>query len=472
MVNAFGASIGTSVAARLFGASSQPGERQSRTSILIPDLALKQHVRTALVNAVVQPASVTVMPPDSILFALREDARTDSNRFDGALVPMWQLGELIADELILPLADLHNAADSRSQANQELSEFPSIGQLRRFGDTRYATPLDANSLLLYYRTDLVGNAPDSIATWSDLIESSRSLSTPSINGVSLGLGRGSVGYTNFLALANPMFIGPQNASNFWFDPETFDSLIDREPFGETAALFLQLSDLGPRDQFNWTPAESCRHFLDGNSVFTIAPCDMVRLIPGSGFAEQIGIARLPGSHVYFDPSDGSAYSSDKPNTPGNAFGSNWGGIVRTSARDPEAAVTLLDSLSVVTASSPLDWSLGGGLCPGRPSQLPRNFAPADDRIVQELGYPNLLLSQFSDALEATLTAPLRFPHLRIPGANDYHSILDRAVHDLATAANTSISSVLRRAAAEFNVISDRLGRQRQLKMYRQSLQRR
>ena len=116
-----------------------------------------QHSSGAIAEAMAEEVSATTgqsiqidpLPPETVEFTLREDARTGTNEIDGAIVPMWHIGGFIADEIIRPLDEIPAAGYFDFTV-----EFPAVSQLRSWGTEQMAVPIDGDCQLLYFQRDV------------------------------------------------------------------------------------------------------------------------------------------------------------------------------------------------------------------------------------------------------------------------------------------------------------------------------
>jgi multiple sugar transport system substrate-binding protein len=457
--------------------------------IQVPDIALKPTVRAIrdqFLSETGITATIRITPAENSLFAIREDIRTGSNALDGALMPMWHIGDLLADSQIVSLDGFHGSGDGRFPEIQLDDEFPAVRTLRRFGDDLVATPFDSDCLLLYYRSDLISDAvhqqafeqvagtPLSIpATWDELLRIGEYFQTAGIDTVSLHLRDGGQGMFQYLAVAGPHVIGEENPRAFWFEPESFEPLIASDGHFEALEVFRRLFELGSSEQLSWTLADAWQHFLDGGAVFAIAPADLLTLaidlsVPLRG---KIGVAQLPGTNSYVDPLTSMRHETATPNRAGNVLGPSWGGVIRTSSSMPEAAYHFLALLSGTERQRAFGWGVDDGVDPGRLSQMPPEVdpegqTPLDDYL--DAGFSQSQAIDYTSSILQTLSNPVQLPYLRIPGAFEYLAALDLRLSEFLADGNASPAATLERASDDFRSISQRLGVQRQLELYRLS----
>jgi len=473
--------------------SSPAGHAQETPPIVriqVPDIALKRSVRAVrgqFLDEAGISASIRITPAENSLFAIREDIRTGTNAIDGAVMPMWHIGDLLADNQIAALGQFYESSENQFPRFELKDEFPAVRALRRFGDDLVAVPFDCDCLMLYYRSDLlndtahqqafehVAGAPLRIpSTWDELVAIGEYFRTSGIDTIPLHLRVGGQGMFQYLAVAGPFVIGEQNPQAFWFDPETFDPLIASDGHVEALQMFKRLYELGSPDQLTWTLADAWQKFLAGHTVFAIASADMLTMAIdlASPWLDHIGVAPLPGTTSYLDPFTSGRHITGTPNLTGNALGASWGGVVRTSSQMPEAAYHFLALLAGQQRQQQFAWGVHDGVDPGRLSQMPPEvdpggMTPLNDYL--DAGFSERQAIEFTSAIQQTLSNPLQLPYLRIPGAFDYFAALDRRLSEFLAGDSGSPEAALQLAGDDFRSISRRLGVQRQLEIYRRSL---
>jgi multiple sugar transport system substrate-binding protein len=455
----------------------------------VPDIALKRTVRgirDQFFDETGVTATIRITPAENVLFAVREDIRTGSNALDGALTPMWHIGDLLADGQISPLDRYVEAATAAPNIDLD-GEFPAVRRLRYFDGELVATPFDGDCLLLYYRSDLLddthhqrafeqlnGRPLEIPATWDDLILTGEYFRSEGFDTMPLHLRDGGQGMFQYLSVAGSHVIGEQNPDAFWFDPDSFDPLIESEGHVVALYLFRRLFDLGPAEQLEWTLADAWQHFLDGHAVFAIASADLLTLAIDidSPQRAQIGIVPLPGTNEYVDPVTGTRHEPEGANITGNALGANWGGIIRTSSQMPEEAYHFLALLAATERQRTYGWDIDDGIDPSRLSQLPQEVDPQGETPIDNYlaaGFTGAQAIAYTSAIQQTLSNPLQLPYLRIPGAFDYMAVLDRRISAFLGGETGSPEETLALVSDDFQSITGQLGIERQLDFYRRSL---
>jgi multiple sugar transport system substrate-binding protein len=180
----------------------------------------------------------------------------------------------------------------------------------------------------------------------------------------------------------------------------------------------------------------------------------------------VGVAALPGSERVFDPDRQDWQTVQPPNRP--AFlpsGGGWlVGLARsTQGRQREAALDYLKYLAGPETSARLASKLDFPLLPTRSDQLGRG-------LPNPQAAPGVDGRSWGRAVAETLGAARIAPPLRIPESSGYLADLAAARRRAVRGAATP-QQALSDAEVAWNERTERLGRQRQLWYYRQSLNR-
>jgi multiple sugar transport system substrate-binding protein len=109
-----------------------------------------------------------------------------------------------------------------------------------------------------------------------------------------------------------------------------------------------------------------------------------------------------------------------------------------------------------------------GVDPGRTSHFlpPDGTAKLDDYLAA--GWAEADIKDYTKAYFDNFNAPLQFPYLRIPGTFEYWTALDIRLSEAVTKQKTP-EEALKATVADFEAITERLGREKQRQIYIESL---
>ncbi len=441
-------------------------------------------------------AKLTIVadPIEGAFPKLIQDQSSGTNSYNGYQISMDWLGELVEGDYVLPIDDWVNDTSGKfPDISQTIAEEPdSLKQLRSYGGKMYVVPNDCDGQILYYRRDLLTDdahrqafqqeygyeLPVPPQTWDQVLDIAKyfngkpnGIDGNPISGVSLHLKVGGQGMFHYASLSAPYVIGPENPKLYWFDPENMNALVNSEGHRRAMVMITELFKLGPEAMAGWALGEAWDYFLKGNAVFTyswgdVTPLAIERKEPTVG---RLGAAPLPGTMAYVNPKTGEEYKVETPNFVGNTTGGSWSGVVLKSAPDPDLVYYFWALMSVPSKQTFYAARGTDGVDPGRTYQYvpPYGTASIDDYVAQ--GWDPKDAEEYCGAYKANYENPLILPYLRIPGANQYwRNAMDTRLSEAVTGQSTP-EDALKNMAADFEAITDQMGRDLQLESYRKSL---
>ncbi len=275
---------------------------------------------------------------------------------------------------------------------------------------------------------------------------------------------------HFMSFSAPFVIGPENPKLYWFDPETMEPLIDSPGHVRALETLVDLTQFGPEAMMAWSLGESWDHFLRGEAALTFTWGDLGALAQqeGSQVLGKTGAAPMPGTTEYYDIEAGKWVKTEEPNMVGNTTGGSWAGVISKFSDAPEATYYLLALMA--TPEKSLIYAARGwdGVDPGRYSHFldPQGTASIDEYLAA--GWDEADIRDYTSAYYENFNAEQQFPYLRIPGTFEYWTQLDIHLSEAATGQATP-EEALKATAADFEEVTDRLGREQQLQSYKESL---
>lgn len=439
-------------------------------------------------------ATLTVVgdPIEGAFTKLMDDATSGTNSYDGSMIAMQWLGELVEGDLVVAVDDYYGDTSDKFPKFDINTEPESMKQLRYYGGQMYVTPIDCDGQALYYRRDLL-NDPDHAAafqdeygyampvppqTWEQLRDIAKyfngkpnGIDGNPISGMSLHLKVGGQGMYHYASLSAPYVIGPENTNLWWFDPDTMDPVVTSQGHVRAANILKELFGLGPEAMASWALGEAWDYFLKGNAVFTyswgdVTPLAIEQKQPTVG---KLGCAQLPGTLAYVNPKSGEEFTVQDPNIVGNTTGGSWSGVVMKGSENPD----LTYYLWALLATEPKErfYAARGtdGVDPARSYQIPEPYGTGniDDYVAQ--GWDPKDAEEYTKAYFDNYNNKLQLPYLRIPGAEKYWSALDIRLSEFWTGQVATAEEALGNVASDWNEVTDSLDRDLQQASYRTSL---
>jgi multiple sugar transport system substrate-binding protein len=335
-----------------------------------------------------------------------------------------------------------------------------------------------------FRSALGYDLPVPPQTWQQLLDVSRFFddkdwdpndSRPD-SGTVLHLKVGEQGHYHFQSLSASFAITPgdevdQHHNVYWFDPTDMTPLINSP--GHVAALeFLQqLNETGPIEQIGWRLPQAWEYFLRGKAIFMFTWGDLGALCQDrarSLVKGRCGAAVLPTSDRYWDHAASAWVEAAAPRVVGNTVGGSWHGVVSALSDQQEAAYSFLALMAIRPVSL---WNVQHGwtgVDPGYFHQFPPPEGDARLADYIKAGWDKQDVTEYLRAYHDTFTAQTMLDYLRIRGTPEYWSVLDRELA-AALGGRKGAQAALDDVAAAWQAITDRLGREEQLKAYQAAI---
>lgn len=421
---------------------------------------------------------------------LLTDMTTGTGDYDASIAGAWWLGDLIGGDYILPYNEYYDDATGKYPTWDIDDVLPGPRSLLTYGENMYMVGNDHDGQVMYYRRDLFEDpahqaafkeaygydlkVPDTYQEFRDAAEyfDGKDLNgdgTPD-DGLTMHLKVGGQGMFHFMSFAAPFLIGPDNPNLFWFNPEDMSSYMNSPGHVKAMETLIDLIQFGPEAMMGWSLGESWDHFLRGQAALTFTWGDLGALAQqeGSMVKGKTGTAPMPGTMEYYNLNTGEWVATDAPNKVGNTTGGSWAGVISRLSDAPDCTYFLLALMAnpvknVVYAHRGWD-----GVDPGRYSHFlpPDGTATIDGYL--KAGWDQADAEGYTKGYYESFNAPLQFPYLRIPGTFEYWTALDVHLSEAATGQSTA-AEALEATNAEFEAITDRLGREQQLEIYKASL---
>ncbi len=356
-----------------------------------------------------------------------------------------------------------------------------------WGPTIYALPYDGDSHMLYYRKDLINN-PDYAAefeaqygyplaepkSWSQYYDIAEFFNgkevetagmTAPIYGVMEAQKRNTQAFYVYFSHAAGYGKIPGNPC-FFFSCDDMTPQVNNPGWVKALEDFMLSTKLGPPEQINWDVADTRNYFPTGLSVFNIDWGDVgtISINPELSLIQgQVGFAPLPGGDQYWDYVAGEWVTPEGGvnEAPFIAFG-GWIIGVAADSDVKEAALDFAAFMARPELVKVLAVTGGTGINPARYSQ----FEALD--LWVEAGFDEESARDYLDAILTGISHPNAVLDLRITGTAEYQQTLDVEI-TRAIAGEISAQEALDNAAAAWNEITDRLGRENQLAQYRSSV---
>ena len=428
------------------------------------------------------------LPHQELFPNFMSDLTNHTGKYDAAYAGSWWLGELVGGDYLISYDKYYNDPRFPKWNIDDVLSAPR--SLLSYGGKKYMVANDHDGQVMYYRRDLLANPQHQAAfrqkygyplgvpkTWAQFRDVAEYFNGKDLNGdgasdhgLSLHLMAGAQGVSHFMSFSAPFVIGPDNPKMYWFDPQSMKPLIESPGHVRALTALVDLLRFGPKNMINWDLGKSWDHFLAGRAALTFTWGDLGGLAQqeGSKVKGKIGSAPLPGTGEYYSIAQKKWVKSTQPNVVGNTTGGSWAGVISKDSKAPEATYYLFALLATKEKSQVYAARGWDGIDAGRTY----HFLPPDGsgqiETYLKAGWNEADIRDYSKAYFDNFSNKLQLPYLRIPGAYSYWQALDVHLAE-AAAGQLSPEAALKATAVDFEEITIRLGRDRQLKSYRASL---
>ncbi len=428
------------------------------------------------------------------------DLRTGAGFYDAFIGPSWYYGDYIEGGYILPVDGFMR--ESRFPKWDPEAVVPPIRKLLTWGGKYYGVVNDCDAMIFYYRRDAFRNPgcrskfkerfgyalPDPPRTWEQVRDLAEFFDGRNINegkpwddgqpgsGICMHLKRGSQGFFHFMAFSAPYAVMPGKPDRYrgvyWFDPETFEPLIDKPGHVRALARMIELSKFGPKAQLAWSLGEAWDLFLKGKAAMIFSWGDVGSLAQDperSNIQGLLGCAALPGTMEVWDLEQKKFVKLDSPNMVANTVGASWHGVISKYSKHPDAVYDLLAfqaSRDVNYFNVTHGWT---GINPGISYHWLPPEGQASVMSYTKAGWNAADVEQYVRAYyENYHLTKSSLEYLRIPGTPEYWDALDVHVSE-AMVGRASPAEALKRTAKDWRAIAKRRGLDEQKRLYREAI---
>jgi multiple sugar transport system substrate-binding protein len=386
---------------------------------------------------------------------------------DVVIFPSVQLGELLGRNAIQPIESKtlrELGVDRNAQLRLDRTAVVQSGR------SIYGTSLGSPMLVLLYRRDVLDAIQREVPrTWSEYLELTRALAQvetlnsadgkPLPTSVAEPFGE-HWGAEMFLIRAAGMIQRPGRLSSY-FDVESIDALVDTPPF--VAALESMKEQWVDSDPGERTPADCYQEMVRGNAALAIC-WPSGQTVDQEGLPSlAIGVAALPGADRVYDYREQTWLPLGPEELQPSVLVPVAGRMASISAqtrrlRSAQRFVAWLSGPETNRQFSPQfsDTLFVHDSAAARPSDWVQEPFPPDGA------------QQMAETLRGYHQQPGVLQHLRVLDREKYRSLLADAVRR-ALGGDESPQAALERVAAEWNRLTDSVGRSRQRELFQGSV---
>jgi len=426
--------------------------------------------------------NVITVPFSDLYQKILTDVATGTNSFHAFVFdPQW-LADFVTPGYLEELTS-RVKADKALQWNDIMPFFRNFSAT--YGGKNYTVPLDGDFQMVYYRTDLfkqAGLKPPQ--TWDDYLKIAARFNKKDLNGDGtpdfgscIAKKRNAQSYWMVWSVAAGFLQSQGTRQGSFFDTDTMKPLTNNAAFAEALRIYVETGKYGPPDELNWDVGDSRSGFVTGRCALSIDWGDIGPLAVDpktSKVQDKVGAVILPGTSRVLDRKTGKLVACTKQTCPYAINGINhapygayggWSGAINRAApqKVKDAAYAFLSYMSQPAQSS-IDVTIGiTGFNPYRRTHF------TDLGPWLKSGMSQTAATDYLDAIKASLNSPNMVLDLRIPQNQRYQQIvLDTAIAKLL-AKELNTEQAMKEITEGWEAITTELGRDAQLKAYRESL---
>ena len=419
---------------------------------------------------------VTEVPFAEIFPKVQNDWSTGTNSIDAAVFAAGWGVELDGAGLLEDL-DPYVAKDNKIDTADIAPYFRDFGM--KIGGKYKLIQLDGDFQMVYSRKDVLDkNKLEPPKTWEDYIAIAKAINGQDMNGDGtpdygscIFKKRNAQSYFAIQTIASSIIQTQGTAQGFHFDNATMKPIVNNDGWKKAFELYKETSKYGPPEELNMDIGDTRALFEAGRCGLLIEWGDpgTLQLEPNAAKVKNLIFAvGAVGSKEVLDRATGklvpvtketAPYSVDGINyAPFSAFG-GWAGAINAKADEKKkAAAYAFLSYMNQSAQSSVDVTQGyTGYNPYRLSQL-----KSTDLWVKA-GMSPELAANYIGAINSALNNPNMASDLKIPGAQQYTSIVLDTELARYMAGEITVDEALKNIETGWEKVTDDFGRDEQIK---------
>lgn len=274
--------------------------------------------------------------------------------------------------------------------------------------------------------------------------------------------KGDIAMLQFFATAAAYAKHPDDKAYF-FDQETMQPRITTLAFQKALKDYIELIDYAPPGAVSFAGHDVRNNFVTGKVAMAIDWADLgiyaaeneVSILKG----DQVGYGQIPGSNSVYNA---ITKKWEKRYNQVSSISGNWSIFVNKDSKNKKLAFEFAAHMSSKELSSKLVATSGNAVNPSRFS----HFEDASDWV--KSGFTKESARRYLDTITTSLTNKNVVYDITLPGAGDYYQALDTAVYK-AVKGELTIQEALQEASINWENITNKIGRQKQIKYHKGSL---
>lgn len=346
----------------------------------------------------------------------------------------------------------------------------------------YGMPYDGDCINLYYRKDIFENKAikskfkkatglelDVPKTWEEYKRIAKFFTGWDWDGdgkIEYGNAllrkKGDVSMLQFFATAAAYAKYPDDKA-YYFDPDTMKPRVNDPAFIEGLKDYIELVDYAPKGVLNFAGHDVRNSFVTGEVAMALDWADLGIYAAENEISilkdNQVGYAQIPGSNRVYNPK--SKKWENRYNQASSISGS-WSFFVNKDSKHKKLAFEFASFMTSKEMTTKYAAISGNAVNPSRYSHF------KDYSSWEQSGFTEEAAKRYLDEISKSLTQTNIVYDITLPGAGEYYQALDESVYK-ALKGNLSAEDALNEAAKKWDVITDSIGRKKQIEYYKESL---
>jgi len=417
---------------------------------------------------------------------IQQAAATHSAAFDILLVSNIWMGDMVGWKYVIPLDNY--IKDPEVQYDADVPD--GIKKKNTFAGHTYGLICDNDNMYLFYRKDILGNKdyqakfkekygynyhvpPQTIDELIDVAEFFNGWDWDNDGEVEYGFvrstKRGAQTYWYSFPWIAPYIVMPADKAGapgvMFFEPDNMDPLVNTPGWEKGIEKFVDMGKRGCAPGLDWVRADVINEMILGHAAMAI---DWGDIGPNSHSEKslvkgKIGYAMPPGTHEYWDWKDNKwVHTDDVHYAPVHCY-NGWSWYITSTCKYPDVAWDFIKYMISPEISSYDVANPFSGFQPWRKSHL------TNLDMWVKFGWSKEEAREYVQNTLNVTNDPNAVIDLRIPGAADYEENIYETILTEVLAGQKTVKQAMDECAKQWNDLTDRLGRDKQLKFYREHL---
>ncbi|MEA3289663.1 MAG: extracellular solute-binding protein [Campylobacterota bacterium] len=274
--------------------------------------------------------------------------------------------------------------------------------------------------------------------------------------------KGDIAMLQFFATAAAYAKHPDDKAYF-FDPDTLKPRLTTPAFEKALEDYIELANYAPNGAISFAGHDVRNNFVTSNVAMAIDWADLGIYASQNKIStlnnDQVGYAQIPGSNSVYNSI--SKQWENRYNEVSSISG-NWSIFINKDSKHKKLAFEFASHMGSKELTGKLVAISGNAVNPSRFS----HFKDAKGWI--KSGFTEDSARRYLDEITKSLTNKNVVYDITLPGAGQYYQVLDEAVYE-ALKGDITAKEALKKASEKWEVITDKIGREKQIKYYKASL---